>query len=254
MRTMLALSSMLVAAACAGTLDPMPKPTSGIANPQPFNAPGRREAEHPGTNPGDSYTCGDTVMNDQATTGGQRLAWAVPCWDTGEEKIAHEEYMTQLAAERASADAEREQRADDRQVKEEQAACAGLAQSEIEHSVFSHRREIADVVPHREGDRVRGVRIVWKPVPGLTADWMRQSIACHRAQFERLGEPSIYFPNDPTLVAHAQVSVDEHDGHLEVLVETSDEPSGQIALDRANELIHPKAKTKRPPVATQAPR
>jgi hypothetical protein len=248
---LLVLPSLLVAAACAGTLDPMPKPTSGVANPQPFDAPGRRAAEHPGSTPGDSYTCGDTVMNDQATTGGQRLTWAVPCWDTGEEKIAHEEYMTQLAAERASADAERDQRADDRLVKEEQAACAGLAQSEIEHSVFSHRREIADVIPHHEGDNLRGVRIVWKSVPGLTASWMRQSIACHRAQYERLGEPTLFAAKDPTLVARATVTVAEHDGHLEVLVETADPVASQLALDRANDLVHPGAK-KRAPVATQA--
>lgn len=250
MRTMLVLSSML-AAACAGTLDPMPKPTSGIANPQPITAPGQRAAERPESSPGDSYTCGDTVMSDQLTTGGQRVVWAVPCWDTGEEKIAHEEYMTQLASERAAADAARDQRADRRLVDEEQAACAGIAQSEIEHTVFSHRREIADVIPHREGDSLRGVRIVWKQVPGLTADWMRKSIACHRAQYERMGESPLYFPKDPTLVAHASVTVEERAGHLEVVVDTTDSAASQLALDRANDLLHPSTKTKRA-VATQA--
>ncbi|HET9624521.1 MAG TPA: hypothetical protein VFP84_24280 [Kofleriaceae bacterium] len=242
---MLVLSTVL-AAACAGTLDPMPKPTSGIG--AKVDAPGQRAEEHdklarPEVAAADSYTCGDTVMSDQVTTGGKPLTWATPCWDTGEEKIAHEEYMTQLAAERAEADQSRSDQADNRLVADEQRACAGLSQHEIEHSVFSHRREIAEVIPHREGDTLRGVRIVWKKVPGLTASWMRQSIACHRAQFERLGEPSIYFPKDPTLVAKANVTVEEHAGHLEVLVETSDAPASQLALDRANELIHPKAKT-----------
>lgn len=220
---MLVLSTLL-AGACAGTLDPVPKPSPGYAG---------RSEDHTSTA---GYTCGDTVAQDQVTTGGKPVAWATPCWDTGEEKMAHDEYVAQLADDRSAAD---DRSVDAQLAAAERSACAGLSARELEHSPFSHRREIAEVIPHREAGNPRGVRIIWKAVPGLSVGWMRQAIACHRARFERLGEPAIYFPEDPTLVAHATVTVEDHAGHLEVLVETSDDASGQLALDRAQNLLHP---------------
>ncbi|HEY0194944.1 MAG TPA: hypothetical protein VGC42_27715 [Kofleriaceae bacterium] len=218
---MLVLSTVL-ASACAGTLDPAPKP----AAPRPSESVASTNG----------YSCGDTVANDQLTTGGKPVAWATPCWDTGEEKIAHDEYMSDLAEARAAAD---DRSVDAQATSDERTACHGLSERELEHTPFSHRREIAEVIPHRQADNVRGVRIIWKPVPGLSASWMRQAISCHRARFARLGEPAIYFPDDPTLVSHAMVSVEEHAGHLEVLVETSNDTDGQIALDRAQNLLRP---------------
>jgi hypothetical protein len=69
------------------------------------------------------------------------------------------------------------------------------------------------------------------------ADWMRRAIDCHRARFERLGEPPIYFPEDPTLVARSTVTVEERDGHLEVEIETADDMTAQVALARARDLV-----------------
>ena len=224
---MLVLSTML-AAACAGTLDPLPKPSPGY---------GQRAEDS--TDPSSSYSCGDTVMSDQLTSGGQRVVQATPCWDTGEERSAHDEYVAKLAAEHTEA---ADRRVDNQRVADEQTACAGLSQRELEHTPFSHRREIAEVIPHREAGNPRGVRIIWKPVPGLTADWMRQAISCHRARFERMGEPPIYHPHDPTLVAHATVRVEDHGGHLEVIIETPDDANGQLVIDRAQSLVHPGVK------------
>ncbi|HEU4734018.1 MAG TPA: hypothetical protein VFT22_39270, partial [Kofleriaceae bacterium] len=124
-------------------------------------------------------------------------------------------------------------------VENELAACRGLSPRELEHSPFAHRKEIAAVIPHRVTGTLRGVRVVWKPVPGLTAPWMRQAIACHRARFERLGEPTVYMPDDPTLVAHADVTVEQRGDHLEVLIETPDDTAGRVALERARDLVRP---------------
>jgi hypothetical protein len=66
----------------------------------------------------------------------------------------------------------------------------------IEHSPFAHRQEIAEIIPHRERGQIRGVRIVFKPVVGLSPAWMEQAIACHRARFERLGEPPTYLADE----------------------------------------------------------
>jgi hypothetical protein len=239
---MLVLTATL-AAACAGTLDPAPRPSPGYgARP---DAVGQRADEHAklaksegGT--GGGYTCGDTVQSDQLTSGGQRIEQSVPCWDTGEDEIVHEDYMAQLGEENAEAKRTSDQQANAQVAVQEHQACDGLSQREQERSPFRHRHEIAEVIPHREADQLRGVRIVWKQVPGLTAAWMQQAIACHQARFERLGEPSVYLPEDPTLVAHANVTVEDHKGHLEVVVDTTDPTASQVALDRAQNLLHPK--------------
>ena len=182
------------------------------------------------------YNCGDTVMSDQLTSGGARIVQAAPCWDPAEEHAAHQRYL----AAREHKLAQEARRSANHMVETELAACRGLSPQELEHSPFAHRREIAAVVPHRVTGALRGVRVVWKPVPGLTADWMRSSIACHRARFERLGEPPIYFPEDPTLVARSTVTVEQRGNHVEVQIETADDMTGQVALERALDLVRPR--------------
>ncbi|HSR96502.1 MAG TPA: hypothetical protein VLM79_05485 [Kofleriaceae bacterium] len=183
------------------------------------------------------YSCGnDFGLSDQATSGGERLLPTVPCWDFAEENAEHQRFL----AAREERIARTERREATAMVETEIAACRGLSAREREHSPLSHKKEIATVIPHRETGTIRGVRIVFKPVPGLTAAWMRQAIACHRARFERLGEPATYLSEDPSLVAKAEVSVETRRGHLEVLIATDDPASAQVALQRAEDLYRPR--------------
>lgn len=182
------------------------------------------------------YHCGEGGfhgLNDQLTSGGERLLLSVPCWDAAEEAAEHARYE----AEREDEIARSERRTATSMAVAELAACRGIPARELEHSPFAHRRSIAMVIPHRETGTIRGVRIVFKPVPGLTAAWMRQAIACHRARFKRLGEPATYLPEDPTLVAGSTATVDVRNDHLEVLIETSDPTGARVALDRARDLV-----------------
>lgn len=187
-------------------------------------------------NPQD-YQCGDVDMSDQLTSGGQRMVNQVPCWDPAEERAERH----RIAALREDEIARRERRAAARLVEAEQEACRGISPSEIAHSPFSHRSAIASVTAERSGDTVRGVRIVFKPVSGLNATWMEQAIACHRARFERLGEPPTYLSDDPTLVSGATATVVTRagrNGHwIEVLVETRDDVAAHVALGRAEDLV-----------------
>lgn len=179
------------------------------------------------------YQCGDVALNDLATSGGERLTPTVPCWDVADETAARQRALA--AREQRRADDER--RAATRLVEDENAACRGLAEHELDHSPFEHRTAIAAVIPHREAGRIRGVRIVFRAVPGLTAAWMRQAIACHRARFERLGGPATYLPDDPSLVIGAIATVEMHGRHLEVVIASSDDGSARVALGRAQDLV-----------------
>jgi len=187
------------------------------------------------TNPAD-YQCGDRDMSDQLTSGGQRMLPVVPCWDPADEAAER----NRAAAEREDRKARAERRAAASLVEAELAACGGITPDEANHSPFAHHKAIAEVIAHREGALVRGVRIVFHPVPGLTAAWMEQAIACHRAQFERLGEPATYLSDDPTLVPGAITTVATHRGHLEILVVTRDDVAANVALGRARDLVRPR--------------
>jgi hypothetical protein len=182
------------------------------------------------------YQCGDVALSNEATSGGKPLAPAVPCWDIDEEFAEHQRFLADREQQRAND----ERRAAANLVEAELTACRGLSPRELEHSPFAHKKEIREVIPHREGGAIRGVRIIFKPVPGLTAAWMRQAIACHRARFERLGEPATYLPDDPTLVSGAVATVELFNGHLEVAIETTDDLTGQVALARARDLVRPR--------------
>ncbi|MBS1118750.1 MAG: hypothetical protein H6Q90_978 [Deltaproteobacteria bacterium] len=185
-----------------------------------------------------AYSCGDVVLNDQLTTGGQRLTSWMPCWDFSEEAQLRHRWRAQVerqaaAEERARATA---------LARTERAACRGIPDRELTHSVFAHTQEIAEVIPHRDTGRIHGVRIVFKPVLGLTAGWVEQAIRCQQARFATLGRPAT--PNDPSLIEGAEVTVTEREGHVEVLVTSPSDVDAQIALDRAQELMREQTATR----------
>lgn len=244
MRTISRLAFLIAAAGCGSSppsLAPHPQGYAtrmASADEHSRRADDYRQAVHsPDTpiNPA-NYQCGDRDMSDQLTSGGQRMLPVVPCWDPDEETAER----NRDAAEREDRTARAERRAAASLVEAELAACSGITPDEATHSPFAHHKAIAEVIPHRQGKLVRGVRIVFRPVPGLTAAWMEQAIACHRAQFERLGQPATYLSDDPTLVRGAITTVASHRGHLEILVVTRDDVAANVALGRARDLVRPR--------------
>jgi hypothetical protein len=247
MRTVSQLALLVAAAGCGGS---PPLPTTNLrgygarmeqADRHDRLADAHRRAAGPPDTPinPDDYQCGDIDLSDELTSAGKPVlpfsAHTMPCWNPVEEYRQRQ----QLAADREHRRAQDERRAAASLIRAEMAACRGISPAEIEHSPFAHRKEIAEVIPHREGGEIRGVRIVWRPVIGLSPEWMEQAIACHHARFERLGEPASYLPDDPTLVSGAVTTVSLHRGHLEVLVETRDDVAAHVALGRAQDLVRP---------------
>ena len=179
-----------------------------------------------------TYACGDTVLADQTTSGGERLDLTVPCFDVTDESAVHHRY----AADPARQSATKDEKIVANLAATELHSCHGIPEREREHSAFTHKHAIASVSP-RKG----GVLIAFKQTAGLTAQWMERDIQCHQARFATLGQPASYLPDDPTLVPGAHVTVTERDHRIEVLIETPDADSAQLALQRAQDLLAPAA-------------
>lgn len=186
-----------------------------------------------------SYSCGDP-MHDQSTTGTERVSTWNPCWDIEEETAAR--HRAAAAEERYRANLAADQSA--QLVQAELVHCKGLPEHELAHSPFEHRRAIREVTAHRGGGQVRGVRIIFKDIPGLTVDYLRSAIACHRARYETLGKPAQYLPEDPTLFDGAEVTVSQRQNGIEVLITAEDPAVGRIAYDRAQKLVTDRTATR----------
>lgn len=188
-----------------------------------------------------AYNCGDPILNDQLTTGPYHVTTWQPCFDVHEEASEHARYVA--AREHEAARAHRKAAAE--LVHQQEVACAGIPTREREHSMFAHHREISDVIPHRVAGRLAGVWIVFKPVPGMNADWVRRDLACQRARWAVHGEAPEAAAESPALIAGAQTQVFDNDGHVEVLVTTPDEEGAQVALERAKSALGPEQTAQR---------
>lgn len=180
-------------------------------------------------NASETYDCGNVVLNDQLTSGGQRLTAWTPCWDIKEETAQH--HRDRAGDERRRA--RRERRGAAQLLAAEQLACAGITPNERAHSPFAHRKEIVEVIPHSEDGRLRGAWIVFARVPGLTTGWLERDVACQHARWVARGYDPSFAPEDPTLLDGVHVAIHDHDGRVEVLITADTPEQAAIVLARA---------------------
>lgn len=182
-----------------------------------------------------AYVCGDQALADQATSGGERLGGRAPCW-RGETNAVERD---RAAAARLRADA-RAHRAQARALlRTSHAWCAGLPVAELDHTPFDHREDLQSVSAELEGDRIRGARIRFRPVPGLTAEWLRQTLACHQALAAAEGYDPHYLASCPAVIAGTTIDViDDPDG-LVVVIRGDDPAAALTAYGRAEALLDP---------------
>jgi hypothetical protein len=180
-----------------------------------------------------TYVCGDRVLADQATSGGERLAPRSPCWSA--EARAVERHRQ--AAARLRTDA-RSHRARARQLLgAAREACAAMSEEELSHTPFAHHEDIAAVEALLDGDLVRGARIRFAPVEGLTATWLRQSLTCHQALAAVGGYEPTYMAECPSVVAGAETTVEETPAGLVVEVRSGDPAAALVIYARAEALL-----------------
>jgi hypothetical protein len=183
------------------------------------------------------YTCGDTASTELVTSGTERLHILPPCWAGEVDAVRRDrQHAAQLRA-----DAHRHRIQARELVRTEQKWCAGLPEAELDHTPFDHREDLRGVQAELEGDRVRGARILFKPVKGLSADWMRQTLACHQAMATRegagAGPDHDHLASCPSTVSGARTEVLETPEGLEVVVRAIDPAAALVIYARAEALL-----------------
>lgn len=239
---LLAVSSTVLLAACATPREQTTRPP--LSAGQHFAEAERREAQAreleadaaaaERTGVPTQATCGDVASTELITSGGERLHVSPPCWAGEASAIRRDRaHAAQLRVEA------RRHRIQARElVREQERWCAGLPAAELDHSPFDHREDLRSVRAELDGDRLRGARIRFKPVTGLTAEWMRRTLACHQAIAAASGEPEP-LSGCPSVIRGAQVTVTEAPDGLEVVIRADEPVVAQLIYARAEALLDP---------------
>jgi hypothetical protein len=129
-------------------------------------------------------------------------------------------------------------------------ACVGIDDEDRDVSPFYFREDIASVEPLRETDHERsgksnlvrtvGVRVVFRAVPGLTAEWLQRSIECHSARAAVVGHDDPKMSYCPAAVKGARVSVSSTGGGFAAELRGADQASIDEIVRRGNALLAPR--------------
>lgn len=240
MRTVLSLPFVLTA--CVASSPPPPaRAPLGVA--QNLEEAERHEAdaaalerqaqERAGGQAAPDAGCGDPVLADQVTSGGERVMLVAPCWSSGG---GTDPRLREAAALRADAATHRTRAA--ALVEAEGAACAAFTEDERDDSAFLHLDDVVSVVAIVEQGRLRGATVRFRAVDGLTAPWMRASIACQQARGEALGWDPTHATFDPTVLSGADAWVTEaRGGEVQVEITSDDPATALIVYHRAERLL-----------------
>jgi hypothetical protein len=179
-----------------------------------------------------TVACGDRGLAGQSTSGGVPVSLVVPCWTARDDARAHEH-----RAEILERDARVHRATAKRLVDAERAACERLPASEISHTPSWHREDILSVEPLREGGPVRGARLVFRAVEGLTADWLRAAYACHQAQAAERGYDAGFMGYCPAMLSDSTIVVTDGVEGIAVEIRSDRDEIGAAIWGRATDLV-----------------
>jgi hypothetical protein len=183
----------------------------------------------------DSTVCGQAGTIRPATQSGP------PCWTSRSNPT---EQHTREAAEHREL-AAKHRAASAALVQAEQRACAGIDEDDRDISPFYHREDIAsvgpvEILPRYSGksspDQVVGAAIAFRPVPGITTEWLQHVVNCHLARASAAGHEMPEMLYCPLALKGVQATVSSAGDALAVRVTSDDTATAQEILRRAQML------------------
>jgi len=176
--------------------------------------------------------CIDRPLAGEPTSGGERIPIIKPCW-TREMDPANIAHKRQAARQRRLAQEHRARA--EALVRAERRSCRGLGVTEMSHSPFWHHDDIVSIQPLKRGNRVIGVRTVFRKVRGLTVQWMGRAVSCHKARAAALGYKGHYMEYCPLVLPDIQTSVSETRAGIVVDVTSRRSEIAAAALGRVQD-------------------
>ncbi len=183
-------------------------------------------------NAGSPVQCYDRALAPAPRSGTEEIPVVKPCW-TREQSPS--EFHREIAARNRREAAEHRATAA-ALVAAEREACDGIGELELSHSPFSHTEDIALVEAYREQGVLRGARIAFRKVPGLSAAWLSRALYCHQTRAAVMGYSSTFMPDCPAMLPEVAVSVAESEDAIVVTLRAKQADAAAIVWSRAQNL------------------
>lgn len=176
---------------------------------------------------------------DQATTAResercQPRARSGVCWTSAEKHEREaEEHRRHAAEHRAAAQALRDAEAK---------ACVGIEPDDRDISPFFHREDIARVTRLEEtaskgAPKLRGATVVFRAVPGMTAEWLQGVVNCHLARNASMGHAMSGMEYCPLALKDVTATVTSTGDGFAVELRSADPAVAAEVLRRAEALV-----------------
>ncbi|HKO90914.1 MAG TPA: hypothetical protein VJU61_07175 [Polyangiaceae bacterium] len=169
--------------------------------------------------------------------GANDVCWTSLLNPTAEHSEEAEQHRTLAAQHRAASEALRTAEA---------SACSGISEEDRDMSPFAHREDIRSVSPLKEdvrtgkvaGYRLAGVEVVFRAVPGMTAEWLQRLMTCHLARNAAVGHAAAGadMPYCPLTLSGAQASVRSVGDGFAVDIRSNDDATARQIQQRSESL------------------
>ncbi|MEZ4369147.1 MAG: hypothetical protein R2939_23110 [Kofleriaceae bacterium] len=233
----LSLATLTTAGACGGSAPPPAPPMSArthvdVAEQREAEAAKEERAAAAAETERSLAGCRDGGAAVASTSGGERLAPGLPCWQRAyDPATAHAE-----RAERLRAEAAKHRQIAASLVETERRACASVPEVEQGHSPTWHRDDIVAVEPIGEGG-AGGAILRFGPVPGLEAPALEAAYRCARATAARAGYPPTLMGYCPAVLDLTTLEVRVEEGGLAVVIRAATPDVGAVVWGRASDLV-----------------
>jgi hypothetical protein len=177
----------------------------------------------------------------EATT--ERCSGKGGCWSSTsnptKEHQADAQHHRELAAKHRAASAALAQAEDQ--------ACVGISDDDRDISPFSHREDIRSVSPYEEQVKAGkatttkrvGATVVFRAVPGMTAEWLQLVVNCHLARAAAAGHQMPEMEFCPLELKDVTAKVSSAGDGFAVNIKSEDAATADLILKRAEALVPP---------------